>query len=284
MKVEIDPSAGFCGGVQRAIRKAEEAATGDGSVFSLGELVHNEREVERLRRKGVDVINCERLKELSSGTVLIRAHGEPPSTYRMAEAQKLKLIDATCPIVRKLQQKVSDAAGMVREAGGTILLYGKKGHPELKGLEGYAGGLAVSVQTAGELEDKRLSPPVYLFSQTTMSREGFEEVAAALQERFGAEQIAVNDSICGQVYGRGPHLREFARANDVIVFVSGKKSSNGRYLFGICKEANPNSYFVGGPDEVDQEWFEGAVSVGISGAASTPLDDLFETAKRIEGN
>lgn len=283
MKVEIDPAAGFCGGVRRAIRRAEKAADEQNDkLFSLGELVHNEREVDRLKKLGIEVTGCERLKALEGSTVLLRAHGEPPETFELAEKSGVNIIDATCPVVLKLQKKIRETAGMVSEAGGTLVIYGKKSHPEVKGLTGYSNGKAVVVDSPEEAA--RLEPelPVYLFSQTTMSREGLDKVAEVIRKKTGQGNLFVTDSICGQVYGRAPHLRAFAASFDVIVFLSGKKSSNGRYLFSVCKEANPNSYFVTSPDEINKRWFKGFESVGISGAASTPENELEEAAKRIE--
>jgi len=283
MKVEIDPAAGFCGGVRRAIRRAERAAEEhDDKLFSLGELVHNESEVERLRKLGVEVSGCDRLKALRGSTVLVRAHGEPPETYKIAEDAGVKVIDATCPVVLKLQNKISETALMVDETGGTLVIYGKKDHPEVKGLTGYSNGRAIVVNNPEEAAQLEPELPVYLFSQTTMSREGLNKVAEVIKEKTGSGNLFVTDSICGQVYGRAPHLRAFAASFDVIVFVSGKKSSNGRYLFSVCKEANPNSYFVTGPDDINKRWFKGFESVGISGAASTPVNELEEAAKKIE--
>lgn len=283
MKVEIDQAAGFCGGVKRAIRKAEEFASGNGKIFSLGEIVHNEREVERLRKMGVEVINCNNFKDIGGSKVLIRAHGEPPETYNEAAKHRLEVIDATCPIVKKLQQKIEEAAEMIKESQGTIVIFGKEGHAEVRGLKGHAGNNAVIIGPGSDLEEIEFTPPIYLFSQTTMSREGFEEIAGRLLEMHGTGNVLITDSICGQVYGRAPHLRDFARSHDVVIFISGKRSSNGQYLYGVCKESNPLSYFISGPDEIDPEWFKGVESVGISGAASTPVDDLEAAARIIEG-
>jgi 4-hydroxy-3-methylbut-2-enyl diphosphate reductase len=283
MKIEIDPAAGFCGGVRRAIRRAEEAADKHkDKLFSLGELVHNEREVERLRDLGIEVTGCERLRALQGSTVIVRAHGEPPETYELAERSGVDIIDATCPVVLKLQNKIRETAGMVDEAGGSIVIYGKTDHPEVKGLTGYSNGKAVVVSSPEEAARHEFEQPVYLFSQTTMSREGLNEVADVIREKTGRGNLFVTDSICGQVYGRAPHLRAFAASFDMVVFVSGSKSSNGRYLFSVCEEANPRSYFVTDPRDIDKKWIQGCSSVGISGAASTPVAELEKAAARIK--
>jgi 4-hydroxy-3-methylbut-2-enyl diphosphate reductase len=282
MKVEIDPAAGFCGGVKRAIKKAEEFSTGDGKLFSLGELVHNEREVERLKQKGVEVISCENFKDYRGAKILIRAHGEPPETYDLAAVNNIEIVDATCPVVKKLQQKISEVARMINDTGGTIVIFGKEGHAEVRGLKGHAGDKVQVVGSEVEPGDIDAELPIYLFSQTTMSREGFEELARGLQRLHGWGNVVITDSICGQVYGRAPHLKDFAGSHDVIIFISGRKSSNGQYLYGICKESNSNTYFVASPGEIDPAWVQGIDSVGISGAASTPVEDLEYAARRIE--
>jgi (E)-4-hydroxy-3-methyl-but-2-enyl pyrophosphate reductase len=283
MIVDVDPNAGFCRGVQRAIRKSEAMAEGRAEVFSLGPLVHNEKEVERLARAGIRVISHDELDGLGEGSVIIRAHGEPPETYQRAEKRGLEVIDTTCPVVLKVQEKIRKAARQVRKNGGVILIYGKREHPEVKGLAGQTDGTVVVVQAPEEIPDIQGDMEVYLFSQTTMSGEGFDQVAEAVRKKMkNPGKLKPHKTICGQVYGRAPGLRRFAADHDVIIFLSGENSSNGRYLFNVCREVNPNSHFISWANEFRTEWLRGASSVGISGAASTPYTDLEELAERIK--
>ena len=278
MKVTIDPHSGFCFGVVYAIEKAEEELDRSGKLYCLGDIVHNNMEVERLRSRGLEIIDHERLKDLHDCKVLIRAHGEPPSTYETALNNNIELIDASCPVVLKLQNRVRTSFNEVIENDGQVLIYGETDHAEVNGLVGQTQGKAIIVKTEEDLEKIDYSRPVYLFSQTTKSTKGFEKMRQMLEDRIeayesngGVALLSANDTICRQVSNREPQMRRFAPQFDVLVFVSGKKSSNGKALFEVCKSVNPNSYFVSDLSEIDPRWFVSASTVGVCGATSTPL-------------
>jgi len=278
MKVTIDPQSGFCFGVVYAIEKAEEELDQTGKLYCLGDIVHNNMEVERLRSRGLEIIDHKRLEELHDCKVLIRAHGEPPATYATALKNNIELIDASCPVVLKLQNRVRTSFVDVIEKDGQVLIYGETDHAEVNGLVGQTHGQAIIVKTEEDLEKVDYSRPVYLFSQTTKSTKGFEKMRQMLEDRIeafesdgGVAPLAANDTICRQVSNREPQLRRFAPQFDVLVFVSGKKSSNGKALFEVCKSVNSNSYFVSDLSEIDPAWFVKAGSVGVCGATSTPL-------------
>ncbi len=280
MKVTIDPHSGFCFGVVYAIQMAEEELERSGKLYCLGDIVHNNMEVERLKSKGLEIIDHEQLKKLSGCKVLIRAHGEPPETYQIALKNNIDLIDASCPVVLKLQNRVRTSFEDVEINDGQIVIYGEQGHAEVNGLVGQTEGKAIIVKTEEDLVKIDFKKPVYFFSQTTKSTKGFEAMKKLIEDRIGAQQnsslkpeelFESNDTICRQVSNREPQLKIFSKEYDAIVFVSGKKSSNGKALYDVCKSANPKSYFVSDVDEIQSNWFENLNSVGICGATSTPM-------------
>lgn len=286
MQITIDPGAGFCFGVGQAIREAEHALDSGEKIYCLGDVVHNAVELDRLKAKGLEVIDHSRLRELHDATVLIRAHGEPPSTYEIAENNHLVILDATCPIVQKLQQRIHKhyQAGIGSLA--QVVIYGKSGHAEVAGLSGQTDDNAIVVSCEADLQKIDFTRPVKLFAQTTMDKEAFDAIGLEIEHRMHLANPGsvpeVFDTICRQVSGRAPLLKEFAAGVDVLVFVSGNKSSNGAYLFGICRTANADSYRVSDSGEIKPEWFDKANHVGVTGATSTPLSQLQEVARRIE--
>lgn len=290
MKVEVETSSGFCFGVENAVRIAEEALGKGERVYCLGEIVHNEIEVERLRSLGLITINEKEFEKLSNCKVLIRAHGEPPSTYERAKINNITLIDATCPIVHTLHERIKQAWINASEENGQIVIYGKKGHAEVIGLMGQINGDAILISDEEDLDKLDLSRPVYLFSQTTKSRENYQNLAKKIKENleassYGKEnkpQLKIYNTICGQVSGRIPKLRDFSRLHDVIIFVSGKGSSNGKMLFSICREENHRSHFISSPGEIKPEWVKDATTVGVCGATSTPKWLIHEVASTLE--
>jgi 4-hydroxy-3-methylbut-2-enyl diphosphate reductase len=255
---------------------AEDYLREYGELYCLGDIVHNDKEVERLQALGLKIIDHEALKQLRNATVLIRAHGEPPSTYRLAMENNIELIDASCPVVLKLQNRVRNAYDDERQ----IVILGKKGHAEVNGLVGQTQEEAIVVSSLEEVEQLELEKPVSLFSQTTKSTHLLYDIKEKLEEK--GVDFNFNDTICRQVSNREPELRKFADKHDVIVFVSGKKSSNGKALYGACKAVNPNSYFISGVDELDLNWLAQQKSVGICGATSTPMWLMEEVAQFIE--
>ena len=285
MKVIIDPGSGFCGGVIRAISRAEEFLSGHPRLYSLGEMVHNEAELTRLESKGLVSVGRDAMSSLPAGeSVLIRAHGEPPSTYKAAA--HLNIIDCTCPVVLKIQKSIREANE--RLAGkGTIVIFGKIGHPEVLGLVGQTDSSSVVVENLGQLRDAldsgRIAAPVEVFSQTTKSPVEYGQICSALQEVY--PDTVVHNTICSQVAERHRALSEFAANHDVIVFVAGRQSSNGRVLFELCRSVNSNSYLVGDVSELRPMWFEGALSVGVCGATSTPkwlLEQVADAIKKLD--
>jgi 4-hydroxy-3-methylbut-2-enyl diphosphate reductase len=286
MKIVIDSNAGFCPGVKHAIKKAEKNLRKDDVFYCLGDLLHNEQEMERLERQGLKVVDAADIPGLEGQKLLLRAHGEPPETYVKAHEHDVKVVDTTCGVVRRLQQRVRQAAEEMDGLDGQLVIFGKHGHPEVAGLLGNAGERGIVVSSIEELENVDASRPVRLFSQTTMDRDDYLELAAALQQRVdrsgGQADLIRHDSICRHVSERVPALREFAAAHELIIFVSGRRSSNGNKLFRICKAGNPDSYFISGPGELDASWFAGVDSVGISGSASTPLWLMEKVAEKIK--
>lgn len=288
MKVEIDNRSGFCFGVVKAIQTAEKNIDGGEDLYCLGDIVHNEEEVARLEALGLKVISHNQLNELKGKRVLIRAHGEPPSTYSNAKENGIEIIDATCPVVLKLQERVQKAWQEMKAANGTVIIYGKKGHAEVIGLVGRTNGEAIVVENVDDLNGLNFSAPIVVFSQTTKEPEVFAKIIDNIKSRMGHNfantdvPLKVNNTICGQVANRKKELADFAAKHDVIVFVSGIKSSNGKMLFDACKQANSKSYFVSSPDELNSEWFVGAETIGIGGATSTPQWLMELVAKRIE--
>ena len=278
MTVTIDPNSGFCFGVTRAIRQAEDYLQ-KGSLFCLGDIVHNGQEVERLERMGLQTIDYDTLRELRYGRVLFRAHGEPPSTYRIAQDNELEVIDATCPVVKKLQERIRETYRVHPEA--QIVIFGKKGHAEVIGLMGQTHNTALVIESVQDLERLDYGKPIYLFSQTTKSVEMFREIVAEINRRRGVlydngedEMPAFewHDTICRNVSNRVDELKAFVRDKDMVYFVGGQKSSNAKVLFAHCLEANPNTVFLSSPEEITELPAVAAdAEIGICGATSTPL-------------
>ena len=282
--VEICEQSGFCFGVVRAIGAAEELLDRQNEAYSLGAIVHNRVEVERLEKRGLRVIAHDDLASLPLGsTVLIRAHGEPPSTYCRLREQGVAVVDATCPVVASLQQRVRRAWEAMQAVGGTVVILGKRGHSEVVGLTGQVAGDAVVVEGVEDLDLVDCTRPVVLLSQTTQSLDLFERVKNTLLERAAdPEQVEIHDTICRQVSNRNPHLAAFSAEFDAVVFVSGRDSSNGAVLYEVCRASNPNTYFVERQEELCAEWFSGARSVGVCGATSTPRWLMERVAKKIK--
>ena len=286
LKVEIDPGSGFCGGVIRAISRAEEYLDGGGKLYSLGAIVHNEAELSRLGERGLEAVGS--VASVPEGSsVLIRAHGEPPATYADARSRNLEVIDCTCPVVLKLQERIREAYSRLHSDGlnGTVIIFGRVGHAEVLGLLGQVDGDAVVVEDAAMLTDALesgridLSQPVEIFSQTTKSPLEYQEICELLR-RSGAA-VMVNNTICSQVASRHAQLESFASSHDAIVFVAGKASSNGMVLSDLCRSFNPRTYLVGGPSEILPEWFSGLSTVGVCGATSTPKWLLEQVAQAV---
>ncbi len=289
MQVTIDKNSGYCFGVEFAIKMAEDEMENKETLYCLGDIVHNDMEVKRLSEKGLVVIDREQLQELSNCKVLIRAHGEPPETYKLAIENNIELIDASCPVVLKLQHRVKNAFDKMERENGQIVIYGKKGHAEVIGLTGQTLEKAIVVMDDSDLDTLDYSRPITLFSQTTKSTKGFyalsEKIEGRIKEAKGElteVDFNSNDSICRQVSNREPQLQRFAQENDVILFVSGKKSSNGKALYQVCLSENPRSYFIENEEEIEVDWFQNAARVGICGATSTPMW-LMEQVKAFVG-
>lgn len=277
MRIEVDKESGFCPGVVSAIHKAESELQTRSILYCLGDIVHNSQEVKRLEEQGLKTISREELLNLHDTTVLLRAHGEPPSTYQLAEHQGIEIVDATCPVVLQLQKKIRRM--YEAEPSAQIVIFGKHGHAEVEGLVGQTSGSAIVVEHDDELDKIDYSRPVRLFSQTTMSVEQFKNLADEIGRRMSEVScLQTFDTICRQVANRIPHMRLFASQHDVILFVSGKKSSNGKALFEVCRSANPRCYFVSQPEEVTREMLADAASIGICGATSTPRWQMEQVA------
>ena len=288
MKVSIDKQSGFCFGVKNAIKTAEEQLEKYGTLFCLGDIVHNNKEVDRLKKKGLIIINHQDFRKLYNSRVLIRAHGEPPETYQIARENQIDIIDASCPVVLKLQNKVKKGYDEITSENGQVVIFGKVGHAEVNGLAGQTDNNAIIVDSNYEnFEQIDFSRPINLYSQTTQSKEKYLElidrIRAELTQKNCDPDKSLNifQTICGQVSNRGPHLAEFAKNHDIIVFVSGQKSSNGKYLFEICLQNNSNSFFVSGKEELRKEWFKDGNHVGVCGATSTPMWLMEEVAAKI---
>lgn len=285
MNITIDPHSGFCFGVVFAIQMAEDELDKGETLFCLGDIVHNNREVERLEAKGLKIIDHETLKQLKNTKVLIRAHGEPPETYKIALENNIELIDASCPVVLKLQNRIRKG---YEDSSSQIVLYGKQGHAEVNGLAGQTNGKAIVVNSLDDLDKVDYSKPIQFFSQTTQSTDGFVMMKNEIEKRIKETNsnadlfFEANDTLCRQVSNREPQLKEFAAQFDTIVFVSGKKSANGKVLFDVCHAVNNKTYFVSSEEEIEARWFENINSVGICGATSTPMWLMEEVAKKIK--
>jgi 4-hydroxy-3-methylbut-2-en-1-yl diphosphate reductase len=277
MIVEIDKQSGFCFGVQNAVEIAEKSLLNREMVFSLGPIVHNDKEVERLLTLGLTSIDHEEFKKLKNCKVLIRAHGEPPETYTIAEKNNISIIEATCPIVKRLQSKIRETWLQTKEGKGQVVIFGKPGHAEVVGLIGQINNEGILISGPEDLRKIDFKLPVYLFAQTTMSTKEYNNIIEIIHSKMKENGISdpdknliINRTICGQVSNREPHLKSFARKHDTVIFVSGKESSNGKMLYSVCKNINPETHFVSSPEELDKTWFANKTSVGICGATSTP--------------
>lgn len=285
MRIVIDDNSGFCFGVVRAIGEAEASLGRCGEVYSLGDIVHNRVEVQRLETLGLRSVTHDDMESLAGRTLLIRAHGEPPRTYRRAEELGIAVIDATCPVVARLQRRVREAYAYMSSVGGRVVLLGKRGHAEVIGLTGQVNDDVTVVEGIADIEALDFSRPMHLLSQTTQSIELFNSLAEIIRGRMaeGVEFI-VTDTICRRVAGREPLLAEFARSVDVVLFVCGKKSSNGKVLSEVCRAANARCYNIEEASEIDAKWFEGVESIGICGATSTPrwlMEDVAESVRKM---
>ncbi|MDA0986818.1 MAG: 4-hydroxy-3-methylbut-2-enyl diphosphate reductase [Bacteroidetes bacterium] len=289
MNVTIDQSSGFCWGVVRTIEIAEQELGNSKKLFSLGQIIHNPVEIERLSEKGLQTISHNDLENIKDGKILIRAHGEPPSTFKKASELGLEIIDATCPVVTKVQERIRK----FYDKDFQVVIFGKKDHAEVIGLVGYTSGTAIVIKSVEEIEKINLNKKTVLFSQTTMDKESFYAIRDAIKAKIKAdfevgtfEEIAADfhakDTICGQVSGRDKKLREFSRNNEIVIFVAGKMSSNGKVLYSIAKDENPKTYFIENENELQADWFKNIDRVGITGATSTPQWLMERVKKFIE--
>ena len=276
LTVEIDPNSGFCFGVVYAIEMAEDILDETGMLYCLGDIVHNDEEVRRLESKGLKIINHEEFKHIKNASVLIRAHGEPPSTYQLALENNIELIDASCPVVLKLQNRIKNSFDKEEK----IYIYGKHGHAEVVGLLGQTNEEAIVFQNLEELDLATMPKEITLYSQTTKSTDRFYEINKVLAEN--GIRVNTNDTICRQVSNRDKELRDFAKNYDRIVFVSGTKSSNGKVLYNVCLDQNPNTYFVSSVADLKAEWFSKNERVGICGATSTPMWLMQEVQQHLQ--
>jgi 4-hydroxy-3-methylbut-2-enyl diphosphate reductase len=279
--VEIDQKSGFCFGVLNAIGKAEKTLNTDGLLYSLGHIVHNDLEVLRLQKIGLQIIDHDEFFKLKDCKVLIRAHGEPPSTYEYARKNNITLIDATCPVVLKLQQRVRKAAETMQEKNGQVVIFGHQGHAEVNGLLGQTNNQAIVIDNPEDYQNVDPARPLVLFSQTTKSVDDLKKLTDNILNQAQNNQVEIHDTICRQVSNRVPHLQKFAVRFDVVVFVGGVRSSNAQVLFDVCKKQNERSYFVSSPEDLQPEWFSEIEKVGICGATSTPQWLMGKVAERI---
>lgn len=282
-KVEIDEGSGFCFGVVTAIHKAEEELAKGETLYCLGDIVHNSREVERLKAMGLITINHDEFNRLHNAKVLLRAHGEPPETYETARQNNIEIIDATCPVVLRLQKRIKQEHSKDDNKDKQIVIYGKNGHAEVLGLVGQTSGEAIVIEKPAEVKKLDFSKDIRLYSQTTKSLDGFGDIVKYIEGHISPDATFESyDTICRQVANRIPNIRRFAASHDLIFFVSGKKSSNGKMLFSECKKVNPNSHLVDNAEEIDQSLLAGANSIGICGATSTPkwlMEEISEAIK-----
>lgn len=282
-KVEIDEGSGFCFGVVNAIHKAEEELAKGETLYCLGDIVHNSREVERLKELGLITINHEEFNRLHNAKVLLRAHGEPPETYNTARKNNIEIIDATCPVVLRLQKKIKQEYTLNDNPNKQIVIYGKNGHAEVLGLVGQTNGEAIVIEKQEEAQALDLSKDIRLYSQTTKSLDGFQDIVKYIDEHISPEVTFQSyDTICRQVANRIPNIRKFAASHDLVFFVSGKKSSNGKMLFSECKKVNPNSHLIDSAEEIDHSLLAGVSSIGVCGATSTPkwlMEEISEAIK-----
>ena len=283
MKIEIDQGSGFCFGVTRAIGKAEEELAKEEQLYCLGDIVHNGKECDRLQQLGLVTINHDQMQDIHDAKVLFRAHGEPPSTYALAREHSINLIDATCPVVLHLQERIKKEYDADVEHKKQIVIFGKNGHAEVLGLVGQTEETAIIIESAEEVKKLDFNRDICLYSQTTMPLDEFRKIVEYVQQHISPEAtFTYYDTICRQVANRMPNIRSFALRHDAVLFVCGKKSSNGRVLFNECREANPRSYMIDTASEIDVRWLEGCESIGICGATSTPKWLMEECKVRVE--
>lgn len=285
LSIEIDSGSGFCFGVTTAIKKAEEELAAGSTLYCLGDIVHNGMECERLRQMGLITITHADMERLHNVKVLLRAHGEPPETYELARRNNIEIIDATCPVVLKLQKRIkdtplnspeggrsqADSTSSTERPGGVVVIFGKKGHAEVLGLVGQTQGRAIVIEKFDDVKTLDFSRDIYLYSQTTKSLDEFHRIIEYIAQHIAPGAVFRSfDTICRSVANRMPNISAFAAKHDLILFVCGRKSSNGKVLFGECQRVNPNTHLIEGPDEIDDAWLEGIETVGICGATSTP--------------
>jgi 4-hydroxy-3-methylbut-2-enyl diphosphate reductase len=277
MIVKIEQNAGFCFGVVSAINLVEKELGNNDKLYCLGDIVHNNKEVERLSKLGLEVIDIKQMEKLKDTKVMIRAHGEPPSTYELAKKNNIEIIDATCPIVLKLQQNVRKGYTQMKSINGQVVIYGKKGHAEVVGLVGQTDNNAIVISGLEDLDFIDYTKPIHIFSQTTMSKEDYTQICNQIEQKYKAlnqnlsSNLLITNSICNKVSSRSKQLIEFADSVDMVLFVSGRSSSNGIYLYNLCKAHKEKTYLISGKEDLKKEWFKGCQSVGISGATSTPM-------------
>ncbi|OFX77713.1 MAG: 4-hydroxy-3-methylbut-2-enyl diphosphate reductase [Bacteroidetes bacterium GWE2_29_8] len=277
MIINIDPNSGFCFGVVNAIKMVEKTLESNGKLYCLGDIVHNNTEVERLKKKGLIIIDHSEFEKLKDCKVLIRAHGEPPSTYQIAKKNNIQIIDATCPVVLKLQKKIKKGYDDRSEEKNQIVIYGKKKHAEVIGLEGQTDNNAIIINSIEDIQQIDFTKSINLYSQTTQSTKGLEDIIFAIKEKIKTQKIGklINfkyyDTICRQVANREPQLQLFAKQHELILFVSGKDSSNGLFLYEVCKKVNPKTYFISTDCDIEYNWLKNVKSIGICGATSTPM-------------
>ena len=275
MSVIIDENAGFCFGVVKAIAAAEECLEKTHQLYCLGDIVHNNVEVARLSHLGLQVIDHRQMEQLPGSTVLIRAHGEPPETYDQAHRLGISLIDATCPIVLALQKKIREGYEEMKSVGGQVVIFGKQGHAEVIGLNGQTQNSAIIVSSPDDIDAIDIRRPIRLYSQTTKSREEYNQLIANIEKRISDQHLPQSDfvafnTICSRVANRAKQLEQFARSVDRLIFVSGINSSNGHYLFEYCRKVQPETRMISSAEELDRQWLQGAQCIGITGATSTP--------------
>lgn len=281
-KIEIDRQSGCCFGVAKAITKAEEELQKGGTLYCLGDIVHNNIEVERLEKMGLITINHEQFKQLKNVRVLLRAHGEPPSTYEIAKENNIELIDASCPVVLGLQKRINKKYTHRAHDDSQIVIFGKKGHAEVNGLLGQTDESAIIIESRDEINKLDFTRDISLFSQTTKPLDGFHEIGELIASRMeGDAKFEFYDTICRQVSNRVPNIQEFAASHDLIIFIAGEKSSNGKVLFAECKKRNPNSHLIHAPEEIDPSLLKDNISIGICGATSTPKWQMEAVATNI---
>lgn len=288
MLIEIDENSGFCFGVKQAIKLADDFLKDGKPLYCLGEIVHNNEEIKRLETTGMKTIQHSDLLHLSEKNVLLRAHGEPPSTYQILKKNHIPFIDGTCPIVLSLQKKIKKAWEESQSSNGQIVIFGKKDHAEVIGLKGQTNNEAIVISDYRELHNIDFSRPVYMFAQTTMKGKDYKQISELIRKEmlmhFSEKELPLTiiNSICGHVSGRGEKMQLFAKKHDTIIFVSGLNSSNGKVLYNVCYENNPNTHWVADSESLKKEWFNDSKSVGICGATSTPYWLMKQIAEKID--